>query len=128
MTPMPNYSNSFHFDNINHDNNAFRLKMIKNQFFFRLQCCNLTESSKHLKQDMAHVRSYLHKSLKLVQINQKNQKTMLWKFTMHPRNTLHQPIVVHYHPRKHPLLQNNMKQILPPFCHPILHDGANFCK
>jgi hypothetical protein len=29
MTCMPNYSNSFQFDNINHDNNVFELKLLK---------------------------------------------------------------------------------------------------
>ncbi len=57
MTCMPNYSNSFQFDNINHDNNVFILKTNKNQFLFRPQCCSSKESSKHLKQDKTHVRS-----------------------------------------------------------------------
>jgi hypothetical protein len=47
----------FQFHNINYENNVFRLKTNKNQFLFGPQCCSSKESSKHLKQDEAHVRS-----------------------------------------------------------------------
>ncbi len=34
---------------------------------------------------------------------------MSWKLTVHPHNTLHQPIVVHYHLREHLQLQKHMR-------------------